>query len=118
MSQSLNRPDESIMGATFSPAPAPPHEAIASKVTGVSESNPRTGAKKRGRSVVTRTLTLAPSKGAPTPRAAETASGMISFVGLQNPGVEAWLADPKLLDADKDAEYAEIIEIGGPAEMP
>ena len=37
--------------------------------------------------VVTRSLTFGPSKGWPTPRSAETSSGLLSAVGLQNPGV-------------------------------
>jgi dihydroorotate dehydrogenase (NAD+) catalytic subunit len=41
--------------------------------------------------VVSRSLTLAPSRGAPTPRSAETPSGLLSAVGLQNPGVEAFV---------------------------
>src|SRR3990172_6876521 len=41
--------------------------------------------------VVSRSLTLAPSKGASTPRSAETPSGLLSAVGLQNPGVEAFI---------------------------
>jgi dihydroorotate dehydrogenase (NAD+) catalytic subunit len=41
--------------------------------------------------VVSRSLTFAPTKGAPTPRAAETPSGLLSAVGLQNPGVEAFV---------------------------
>ncbi len=43
--------------------------------------------------VVTRSLTLAPSKGAATPRMAETASGLLSWVGLQNPGVDAFVEE-------------------------
>ena len=43
--------------------------------------------------VVSRSLTWEPSKGSPTPRSAETASGFLSAVGLQNPGVEAFIAD-------------------------
>jgi dihydroorotate dehydrogenase (NAD+) catalytic subunit len=43
--------------------------------------------------VVTRSLTLGPTKGAPTPRMAETASGLLTWVGLQNPGVDAFLAE-------------------------
>lgn len=43
--------------------------------------------------VVTRSLTFAPSKGAPTPRAAETASGLVTAIGLQNPGVEGFLGE-------------------------
>jgi len=61
--------------------------------------------------VVTRTLTLAPSKGAPTPRAAETPSGMISFVGLQNPGLEEFVAEdlPRL----RKAQVPVIVSIAG-----
>src|SRR5688572_15373552 len=57
ISQSLNLFADNISGATFSPAPAPPHAATASVVTGVSEPAPSTGAKNRGVSTVTRTLT-------------------------------------------------------------
>ena len=37
--------------------------------------------------VVSRSLTLGPSKGSPTPRMAEAASGLLTWIGLQNPGV-------------------------------
>jgi dihydroorotate dehydrogenase (NAD+) catalytic subunit len=43
--------------------------------------------------VVSRSLTLGPTKGSPTPRMAETASGLLSWVGVQNPGVDEWLAE-------------------------
>ena len=51
--------------------------------------------------VVTRSLTLGPTKGSPTPRMAETASGFLSWVGLQNPGVEEFteLDLPRLVKA-------------------
>jgi dihydroorotate dehydrogenase (NAD+) catalytic subunit len=51
--------------------------------------------------VVTRSLTLEPTKGAPTPRMAETASGLLSWIGLQNPGVEGFVAHdlPRLVKA-------------------
>ena len=51
--------------------------------------------------VVTRSLTLQPSRGAPTPRAAETPSGFLSSLGLQNPGVESFLDEdlPRLVRA-------------------
>jgi dihydroorotate dehydrogenase (NAD+) catalytic subunit len=42
--------------------------------------------------LVTRSLTLEPRKGAGSPRATETASGFLSWVGLQNPGVEDFVA--------------------------
>ncbi len=42
--------------------------------------------------VVVKSLTLEPRDGLPTPRMAETASGMLNAIGLQNPGIEAWVA--------------------------
>src|SRR5207244_5150210 len=49
--------------------------------------------------VVSRSITLSPRKGSATPRVAETPSGIIWDTGLQNPGMEAFLADelPKLV---------------------
>ena len=41
--------------------------------------------------VVTKSVTLEPRRGMPTPRMAETPSGMLNGIGLQNPGVDAWL---------------------------
>ena len=51
--------------------------------------------------VVTRSITVAPSRGSVVPRAAETASGLLSHVGLQNPGVDEFLAEdlPRLVRA-------------------
>ena len=43
--------------------------------------------------IVSRSVTLRPRKGAPTPRIAETPSGIVWSTGLQNPGIEAFLAD-------------------------
>jgi len=43
--------------------------------------------------VVSRSITAVPVRGAPTPRVSETPSGILSAVGLQNPGVEAFLLD-------------------------
>jgi dihydroorotate dehydrogenase (NAD+) catalytic subunit len=50
--------------------------------------------------VVTKSIMLAPRSGRPTPRMAETPSGMLNSIGLQGPGIEAfldkdlpWLAD-------------------------
>jgi dihydroorotate dehydrogenase (NAD+) catalytic subunit len=42
--------------------------------------------------IVTKSVTLAPTKGLPTPRMAETDAGMLNAIGLQNPGVEEFLA--------------------------
>jgi dihydroorotate dehydrogenase (NAD+) catalytic subunit len=43
--------------------------------------------------VVTKSVSLEPRRGRPTPRMAETPSGMLNAIGLQNPGVEAFCAD-------------------------
>jgi dihydroorotate dehydrogenase (NAD+) catalytic subunit len=42
--------------------------------------------------IVVKSITLEPRQGLPTPRMAETPSGMLNAIGLQNPGVEAWIA--------------------------
>lgn len=42
--------------------------------------------------VVVKSLTLEPRHGLPTPRMIESPSGMLNAIGLQNPGVDAWLA--------------------------
>lgn len=43
--------------------------------------------------VVTKSIMLAPRAGRPTPRMAETPSGMLNSIGLQGPGIEAFLAE-------------------------
>lgn len=43
--------------------------------------------------IVTKSITLKPREGNPPPRVAETASGMLNSIGLQNDGVEAFLKD-------------------------
>ncbi|MDX6218350.1 MAG: dihydroorotate dehydrogenase catalytic subunit [Frankiales bacterium] len=41
--------------------------------------------------VVTKSIMLAPRSGRPTPRMAETPSGMVNSIGLQGPGIDAFL---------------------------
>jgi dihydroorotate dehydrogenase (NAD+) catalytic subunit len=41
--------------------------------------------------VVVKSLTVEPRPGLPTPRMVETSSGMLNAIGLQNPGIDAWL---------------------------
>jgi dihydroorotate dehydrogenase (NAD+) catalytic subunit len=41
--------------------------------------------------VVSRTITLEPEKGSPTPRVAESSSGIVWSTGLQNPGIDAFV---------------------------
>ena len=43
--------------------------------------------------IITKTLTVEPRAGNPPPRAAETASGMLNSIGLQNVGVEAFIQE-------------------------
>lgn len=43
--------------------------------------------------ICTKGVTLEPRMGNPSPRIAETASGMLNSVGLQNPGVERFIRD-------------------------
>ena len=43
--------------------------------------------------VVTKSISLEPRRGRPTPRMAETPAGMLNAIGLQNPGVEAYCAN-------------------------
>jgi dihydroorotate dehydrogenase (NAD+) catalytic subunit len=43
--------------------------------------------------VVTKSLCVGPWAGNPAPRVHETPAGMLNSVGLQGPGVEAWLAE-------------------------
>jgi len=43
--------------------------------------------------VVVKSLAAAPWPGNPAPRVHEVAAGMLNSVGLQGPGIEAWLAD-------------------------
>src|SRR3954468_9422389 len=41
--------------------------------------------------VVTKSIMLRPRSGRPTPRMAETPSGMLNSIGLQGPGIDAFL---------------------------
>jgi dihydroorotate dehydrogenase (NAD+) catalytic subunit len=43
--------------------------------------------------VVTKSITTRPRSGRPTPRMAETPSGMLNSIGLQGPGIDAFLAE-------------------------
>jgi dihydroorotate dehydrogenase (NAD+) catalytic subunit len=45
-----------------------------------------------GLDFVTRSITLDPRPGGPAPRIAETPSGLVNAIGLQNPGLEHFLA--------------------------
>jgi dihydroorotate dehydrogenase (NAD+) catalytic subunit len=72
--------------------------------------------------VVTKGVSLEPWEGNDSPRIAETASGMLNSIGLQNPGIEAFCAKDLAWLATQDvpvivnvsghsvAEYARVVE--------
>ena len=43
--------------------------------------------------IVTKTITLEPRQGNRPPRTCETPAGMLNSIGLENPGIEAFLSD-------------------------
>ena len=49
------------------------------------------------RSIMIKATTANPRFGNPTPRVAETPSGMLNAIGLQNPGVDAVLSENSLV---------------------
>lgn len=59
----------------------------------------------------TRSITMAPRAGRPTPRMAETPSGMLNAVGLQGPGIEEFLARELSWLAERGART--VVSIGG-----
>jgi dihydroorotate dehydrogenase (NAD+) catalytic subunit len=52
--------------------------------------------------VVVKSVTPEPREGLPTPRMTETASGMLNAIGLQNPGIDAWMARDLAWLQDRD----------------
>lgn len=48
--------------------------------------------------IVTKTITINPRKGNPAPRTCETPAGMLNSIGLENPGIDAFIKEklPKL----------------------
>lgn len=61
--------------------------------------------------LVTRSITMAPRAGRPTPRMAETPSGMLNAVGLQGPGVDVFLRQELTWLAERGARI--VVSIGG-----
>ncbi|MGI6327715.1 MAG: dihydroorotate dehydrogenase [Dethiobacteria bacterium] len=64
--------------------------------------------------VIVKGLTLRPRQGNPPPRIAETPAGMLNAIGLQNPGLEAFLE--KELPRLRDINAAVIVNIAGDTE--
>ena len=65
--------------------------------------------------LVSRTITLESEKGSPTPRLAESSSGVVWSTGLQNPGIDAFIADelPRLA---KSSAHVVVSIAGGSVE--
>lgn len=61
--------------------------------------------------IVGKTITLKPRKGNPPPRTAETASGLLNSIGLQNEGIQSFLAGT--LPRMRTLGTAVIVNIGG-----
>ncbi|MCW2622476.1 MAG: dihydroorotate oxidase catalytic subunit [Frankiales bacterium] len=61
--------------------------------------------------VVTKSIMLAPRSGRATPRMAETPSGMLNSIGLQGPGIDAFLEHDLTWLADKGARA--VVSIAG-----
>src|SRR3954470_1557010 len=62
--------------------------------------------------VVTKSIQLAPRSGRPTPRMAETPSGMLNSIGLQGPGIDVFL-DRDLPWLDEQGVRAVVSIAGG-----
>lgn len=60
---------------------------------------------------ITKTITLNPRLGNPTPRIAETAGGMVNAIGLENPGLAAFCRD--YLPRFRKIKTVRIVSIGG-----
>jgi dihydroorotate dehydrogenase (NAD+) catalytic subunit len=67
--------------------------------------------------VVTKSVSLEPRRGRPTPRMAETPSGMLNAIGLQNPGVEAFCATDLPFLAEAGATVVASLVGRSPAEF-
>ncbi len=63
--------------------------------------------------VVVKGIAPLPVHGNPTPRIAETVSGMINAIGLQGPGVDKFLHDPHYMPYLKKANATVIVNIWG-----
>jgi dihydroorotate dehydrogenase (NAD+) catalytic subunit len=67
--------------------------------------------------IVTKSVSLESRRGRPTPRMAETPSGMLNAIGLQNPGVEAFCAGDLRFLADAGATVVASLVGRGPEEF-
>jgi dihydroorotate dehydrogenase (NAD+) catalytic subunit len=95
-----------VVVATRTPAPPTPDVDLTTDLAGVTFPNPiftASGCAAAGRElapyldvaalggIVTKSIMLQPRAGRPTPRMAETPSGMLNSIGLQGPGIDSFL---------------------------
>ncbi len=64
--------------------------------------------------IVTKSVTFSPTRGNPPPRIAETPSGMLNAIGLQNEGVEVFLRD--LLPPLREKAQRVVVNVAGKCE--
>jgi dihydroorotate dehydrogenase (NAD+) catalytic subunit len=63
--------------------------------------------------IVTKSVSVNPWPGNASPRIAETASGMLNSIGLQNPGVEVFLANDLVWLAQNAPETPVVVNVSG-----
>jgi len=73
--------------------------------------------------IVTKTITLKPRQGNPSPRTCETPAGMLNSIGLENPGIEIFIKEklpflkkigvPIIISIASEEEPAEFLELAG-----
>ena len=98
---------------TLGPLELPAPVVTASGTFGHGDEVARLGDPSRLGAITAKSLSADPWPGKPAPRLHMTASGMINAVGLQGPGVEAWLRDD--LPALRAAGARVIVSIWGTA---
>jgi dihydroorotate dehydrogenase (NAD+) catalytic subunit len=86
------RPDQVDLGVNLGPLELPNPIVTASGCFGSGQEIHRFFDINRLGAVVVKSLTVEPRLGLVTPRMVETASGMLNAIGLQNPGIDHWLA--------------------------
>ncbi len=63
--------------------------------------------------VVVKGVSPFPADGNPPPRTAEVTSGMLNAIGLQNPGIDKFIADAEYLPALRNLDTAVVVNIWG-----
>ncbi|MFL6240697.1 MAG: dihydroorotate dehydrogenase [Actinomycetes bacterium] len=114
-----------VVVARHAPGPVPDVD-LTTRLAGVTFPNPiftASGCAAAGRelgpyvdvaelgAIVTKSIMLRPRAGRPTPRMAETPSGMLNSIGLQGPGIDAFVDDDLTWLAERGARV--VVSIAG-----